>query len=569
MDLTKYPALVGAAKGQELADCVFQGGSVLNVFTGEVLRADVAVKDGTVVGVGKGYQGKEAIDCTGLILAPGFLDAHLHLESTMVTPSELVENAVKCGTTTYIVDPHESANVSGANGIDYILNETDGVPANVYVMMPSCVPSVPFEDNGCAFPASEMAAFLKNPRVLGLGEVMDYVSVVGAAKGMLDKLALFQGRVCDGHAPFLPEKDLNAYVLAGIRTDHEAGVYDYAIKESRLGLHVHVREGSAARDLAGIVSGLVSHGIDTTEFSFCTDDKHVEDIRREGHISWCIKKAIELGLKPYKAYQMATINTARCYGLNHLGAIAPGRQADFVLLRDLEQVEIAGVYHKGKSVEGYRGAGRLSKNSPLRSTVKIKPLEKGRLFVSAAGETDVIGLVPGQLATVHKKAVLPQKDGAFIPDGQYSKIAVIERHHATGKVGVGVVEGFGIQNGAIASSVSHDSHNITVVGDNDEDMILAVSELEKAGGGFVIVSGGKTAGILPLPIMGLMSDAGFEKVEKTLAELLQTARRLGVHAELSPFVTLSFLALPVIPSLRITPRGMYDVEKGAFLTSEG
>lgn len=375
MDFSKFPELAKAARGEVQADLVFRGGNVINVFTGEILRTSVAVKDGTIVGVGDGYVGAQEIDLTGKYLCPGFIDAHLHLESTMVTPAELVERAVKCGTTTYIADPHEAANVSGAAGIDYILDETEDVPANVYVMMPSCVPALPFEDNGCTFDAAEMKKYQNNPRILGLGEVMDYVSTVNADPAMTQKLALFDGKPKDGHAPGLTGKQLNAYVLAGITNDHECSSVEEVLEKRRLGMHIHIREGSAARNLEPIIDGIILHNMDISGFSFCTDDKHIEDIHTEGHIDHCVRKAIGCGIAPVDAIRMATIHTAQHYGLAHqLGAIAPGMQADLIVLDDLETVQIHTVYHRGKDVAGFRAQPKLPQDSPLRRTMHCLPV---------------------------------------------------------------------------------------------------------------------------------------------------------------------------------------------------
>ena len=564
MDYGTYARFAQAARGQRRAETVFAGGRVLNVFTGELLRADVAVEGGMVVGVGR-YEGEHVIDVSGRILCPGFIDAHLHLESTLVSPPELVENAVRRGTTTYIVDPHESANVSGAAGIDYILGATQDVPANVYVMLPSCVPAVAFELNGGAFTAQEMRRYLGHPRVLGLGEVMDCAAVINGEAGMMEKLALFSNAVRDGHAPLLDEKSLSAYALAGIGTDHECTTFEYALQELRCGMHVHIREGSAAKNLEAIVSGIVREGLDTSNFSFCTDDRHVSDILREGHIDNCVRRAIALGIRPVDAVRMATINTARVYGLKTLGAIAPGYQADMVLLDDLESVHICAVYHKGRDVTAVRCAVRtLPPEHPLRHTVHCAPLSADALALRVQEESDVIGLVPGQITTEHLRAHLPQTGGMFTPGGAYSKLAVIERHHATGRVGVAALAGFGIRSGAVALSVSHDSHNICAAGDNDADILAAVQALCRTGGGYAIASGGEAVQVLPLPIMGLMSDAGHETLERTLKDMIARAHAMGVPEGIDPFVTLSFIALPVIPALRLTPLGLYDVEKAAF-----
>lgn len=566
MNFQNFSALAAAARGDALAELVFRGANVVNVFTGEIIKSSVAVTDGIIVGIGDQYVGEREIDLTGTYLCPGFIDGHIHLESTMVTPAELVEQAVKCGTTTYIVDPHEAANVSGAAGIDYILNETQEVPANVYVMMPSCVPALPFEDNGCTFDAMEMKKYLHHPRVLGLGEVMDYVSAVSADPEMTEKLALFDGKPKDGHAPGLSGNALNAYVLAGITNDHECSSFTEVMEKRRLGMHIHVREGSAARNLEPIVKGIVETGQDVTGFSFCTDDKHIEDIHVEGHIDHCIRKAIACGMKPMDAIRMATIHTARQYGLHHqLGAIAPGMQADFVVLDDLETVAVSRVFHRGVDVSGFHAQPKLSMDSPLRQTVHCLPVKPEQLYVPVGTISHVIRVLPNEIVTGHDTVTLPQQNGLFIPNETYSKIAVVERHHNTGKVGVGAVSGFGICGGAIASTVAHDSHNLSVIGDNDGDMLIAIEHLRNIGGGYTLVSNGKILFTVPLPIMGLMSDAGFDSVHTELSAMISKAHEMGVPAQVSPLILLSFLALPVIPSLRITPRGLFDVEQMKFI----
>lgn len=563
MQYSTFVELACAARGNQIAQLVFKNATVVNVFSGELLRADVAVTNGYVVGVGS-YAGETELDMTGKTLCPGFIDSHLHFESTLVAPPELIANAVAFGTTTYIADPHECANVCGPAGIDYILEQTEHVPANVFVMMPSCVPSASFEENGCKLTANEMAAYVGHPRVLGLGEVMDYRSVVMADPTMFDKLALFAHK--DGHAPFLSDKDLAAYALAGISTDHECCDYDYAMKERRCGMQILIRQGSAAKNLDAIVSGLVEHGTDTTGFCFCTDDKHIEEIRREGHISYCVKRAIELGVPAIRAIQMASINAARAFGLDRIGAISPGYQADIIVLDDLEQVQIDQVYHKGVLTGTGKPAEVRRCEGAIRESVHIGALDAASLALKADGKPfPVIGLVDGQIITTRTDTVLPAENGFFVPNPTYNKIVVIERHKATGHIGVGAVTGFGIRHGAVASSVSHDCHNIIVAGDNDADILAAVRELVRMQGGYAIASVGNIAASLPLPVMGLMSDTGFEQVNSTLHSMVALAHSMGVNPRIDPFITLSFTALPVIPALRLTTRGVYDVTTESFV----
>ncbi|WP_312640358.1 adenine deaminase [Hydrogenoanaerobacterium sp.] len=568
MKYEQFAKMTQTALGKQKAELVLKNANVVNVFSGEIILADVAISDGMIVGVGR-YDGILEQDMTGKTLCPGFVDSHLHFESTLVAPPELIANAVAFGTTTYIADPHESANVCGLEGIDYILNQTEQVPANVFVMMPSCVPSAAFEDNGCKLTADEMKQYAHHPRILGLGEVMDYRGVVNADKAMYDKLELFRHKKLDGHAPFLQDYDLAAYTLAGIATDHECCDFEYAMKERRNGMQILIREGTAAKNLEAIVRGLVEHNIDTNGFCFCTDDKHIEEIRREGHISHCVKKAIALGISPVHAVQMASINAAKCYHLDGIGAIAPGYQADIVVLDDLEQMKIACVYHKGMVVsEGCKSAKArvLPCSGAIRESVHVGVLRENSFTLRTDGEPfPVIGLIDGQILTKRIDAVLPQKDGIFMPNTEYNKIAVIERHKATGHIGVGAVKGFGIAGGAIASSVSHDCHNIIVAGDNDTDMLLAVRELMRTQGGYAIAGGGQVIASLPLPVMGLMCDTGFEQVNSTLHSMVELAHNMGVNPNIDPFITLSFTALPVIPELRLTTRGIYDVKKEQFV----
>lgn len=569
MELENYRKYSRMARGLEKADLVFKNAQVFLSQTGEFVTGDVAVSDGKILGVGA-YEGKEERDLTGKILCPGFIDSHLHLESTLVTPGELIRQAAQCGTTTFIVDPHESANVSGTQGIDYILEQTEEVPANVYVMMPSCVPATSVDDNGCTLTAGKMKGYLENPRILGLGEVMDALSVINGAVSMHEKLRLFEGKVRDGHAPFLSKGDLAAYALAGIRTDHECVDYEYAMEERRNGIYVHIREGSAARNLDAIVKGMVENQTDTDGFCFCTDDKHIEEIRREGHINYNVKRAAELGLPVKEVLKMATIHAARCYGLDHLGAIAPGYQADLVVLDDLETLQVSEVYFKGKKI--VKDEAVTIKPCPplLKDTIHIEGFSKESLRLAHPGKkAHVLSMMEGQITT---KDVLEEVPGisvdgihCFAPDKTYQKIAVIERHRNTGKTGVGIVKGFGLQGGAIASSVSHDSHNIIVVGDNDRDMVIAVEELKRTRGGYVLVCGGEVFGTLPLPVMGLMSDAGYETVNALLAKMIPKAHEMGIPQGFDPFITLSFMALPVIPEIRITPRGVYLVNQGRML----
>lgn len=564
MELKDYQRYSEITRGQRKAELVLKNAEIVNVFTGEILAGDVAIEDGIIVGTGS-YEGKTERDMTGKYICPGFIDSHLHLESTLVTPGELVTVASRHGTTTFIVDPHESANVSGLAGIDYIVDQTEDVSANVFVMMPSCVPATSIDDNGCTLTAEDMAPYLKNKRILGLGEVMDYISVVNGEAGMHQKLTLFENRVRDGHAPFLAERDLQAYVMAGIKTDHECSEFEYAMRERRNGMTILIREGSAARNVDAIVSGLVENHMTGEGFCFCTDDKHIEDIEREGHIDHNVRRAIELGMNPVDAIKMATIHSAQCYGFDNLGAIAPGYQADLIILNDLEKVSIDEVYYKGKVVQKDGKIEIRSCPEELKNTVHVGGFSEDDLKLeSPDGFFTVIEMQDGQITTKKQIKKLAEGKCSFASDEQLQKIAVIERHKATGKTGVGIVSGFGIHGGAIASSVSHDSHNIIVIGDNDKDMWLAVQELIRVQGGYTIVSDHRVFDTLELPVMGLMSDAGYQYSNRKLKTMIDKAHEMGVGRGVDPFITLSFMALPVIPEIRITPRGIYDVLSGEF-----
>ena len=564
MKLQKYQKCSEVTRGLEKAELVLKNARIVNVFTREILNGDIAIENGLISGIGS-YEGKKEIDLEGRYVCPGLIDSHLHLESTLVTPAELVTVAARHGTTTFIVDPHESANVSGLKGIDYILNQTEDVEANVFVMMPSCVPATAIDDNGCTITAQDMVPYLNNRRILGLGEVMDYISVVTADEAMHSKLDLFRERVRDGHAPFLAESDLQAYVMAGITTDHECSDFDYAMRERRCGMTVHIREGSAARNLKAIVSGIVRNQMNGEGFCFCTDDKHIEDIEKEGHIDHNVRKAIKLGMNPIDAICMATINSAKCYGLRRLGAVATGYQADLLVLDDLENMTIHDVYYNGQRIDQDSEIRVRECPAELKNTVHVGNFTVDDLTLeSPDGSFHVIGMQEGEITTVRKRVQLFAGPGVFHADADYQKIAVIERHKATGKTGVGIVSGFGIRGGAIASSVSHDSHNIIVIGDNDQDMAFAVQELIRTQGGYTLIADHQVFDTLELPVMGLMSDAGFRYSHIKLKRMIEKAHEMGVPDGIAPFITLSFMALPVIPEIRITPRGIYDVCTGEF-----
>lgn len=568
MKLEKYMGCSMAARKQIKADLVLKNASIVNVFTDRVEKGNIAIKNGIIVGIGD-FEGEEELDIGGQYVTSGFINAHLHLESTMVNPQVLIAQAAMHGTTTFIVDPHEAANVSGRDGIDYILNQTKHSPAHVYVMIASCVPATPLDDNGFRLTARDMEYYLNNRRVLGLGEVMDTQAVINGDPEMNAKIELFDGKVKDGHAPNLSREDLAAYVLAGITTDHEGTSYEYIMQERSLGMTCLIREGSAARNLEAIVRGIVENNTNTEGFCFCTDDRHIDDIIREGDIDNNVRKAVSMGISPIAAVKMATIQTARCYGLRRTGAVAPGFDADLVVWDSLKEFNAQMVFYNGRRIDDMLRIKPAPCPPQLLDTVHLAHIDPRKLVIRCGNQPfPVIRMIPGEILTERVNMVLPgtENGGEFVPNGTVSKIASFERHHYTGKVGVGAVVGFGIRGGAIASSVSHDSHNIIVIGDNDEDILLAVKELDRTHGGYTIVEHGEVYDTLELPIMGLISDKSHSYVSKKVRRMTAKAHKMGVPKDMEPFVTLSFMGLPVIPEIRCIPRGIFSVTEWKLLT---
>ena len=564
MKLEKYIDCSRAARKLEKADLVLKNAKIVNVFTDRVEEGNIAIKRGMIVGIGD-FEGEEEIDLKGQYVTSGFINAHLHLESTMVNPQVLISRAAAHGTTTFMVDPHEAANVAGPMGVDYLLDQTSDSPAHVYIMMASCVPATSIDDNGFKFTAKEMEPYLKNRRVLGLGEVMDCLAVIEGDPEMNAKLELFDGKVKDGHAPDLTDEQLAAYVIAGISTDHEGTSYDYIMKERSMGMICHIREGSAARNLENIIKGIVENNTNTEGFCFCTDDKHIEDISREGDIDYNVRKAVSMGISPIAAVKMATIQPARCYGLRRTGAVAPGFDADLVVWDSLKDFNAQMVFYNGRRIDDMLKVSPKPCPEELMDTVHLGELDPEKVKIKNDGKPfPVIRMIPGEILTTREDMVLPGGE-YFEPDGEIAKIAVFERHKATGLIGCGAIKGFGIKNGAIASSVSHDSHNIIVIGTNDHDIMTAVRELERTHGGMTIVENGEVFETLELPIMGLISDKSYSYVGKKLKKMTTRAHKMGVPKAMEPFVTLSFMALPVIPEIRCTPRGVYSVSEGRFL----
>ena len=545
------------------AALVIKNANIVNVFTGTIEQGDVAIRDGIILGIGN-YSGREEIDAKGAYLCPGLIDGHVHIESSMAHPSRFADCVLQQGTTTVIADPHEIANACGTDGIQYMLDQTEWLPLSVFFMIPSCVPCTSFETSGAKLVATDMEPFLSHKRVIGLGEVMDYVSVVSGDGEMLDKLKLFERRPIDGHAPLLSGDDLNAYCIAGPRTDHECSTYDEIFEKMRKGMRIHIRVGSACRGMEELMRKVADNKLPTRRMLFCTDDKHLEDIEREGHINYILRLAVANGISPIEAVQMATINAAETYGLQRYGAIAPGYRADMVLFDNLTDFNPIMVFSNGIQFKPH--ADTLLKRDPrIYNSVHLAPRKPGILDLPVHENMPVINLVPGELLTNLTFENVPEEDGKFVPTPELLKAAVFERHMSSGRVGVGILRGMRLANGAIASTVGHDSHNLIVVGDNDGDMLAAVDALEAASGGFVVVSHGKVLAQLPLPIAGLMSDLPLHEIIERQKQLLTAFRSIGEYPDGDPFVTLSFIALPVIPHVRITDMGVFDVTKMQFV----
>jgi adenine deaminase len=570
MDRKEEEELIAAASGRKKAQLVLKNAKIINVFTEEVLEGDIAIEGGRIAGIGQ-YQGEREADLGGKYCAPGFINAHLHIESSMVPPAEYVRAALPNGTTTLIADPHEIINVLGAPAMQYLLDDADRLPMNLYYMQSSCVPSTPFETAGASYTAADMEPFWKNRHIGGLAEVMSVPAVLGCDEDTMKKIdaADAAGKQIDGHAPGLTGKDLQAYVAAGVRTDHECISYPEALEKLRAGQYILIREGSAARNLRAIVKEIVENHLPTERFMFCTDDKHLSDVSAQGDVRWNVELAIHCGIDPIRAIKMASINAARAYGFRDIGAIAPGYRADIVVLdSDLPAVRVLDVYKDGiRAEEAVRGLHDIPAPDAFLHTMHFRDItEKSiELALPDGGETDVIGMLPGEILTQHLKETVAADGGRFVPDGTYNKLCVVERHGVNGNIAVAPLKGYGIRGGAVATSVAHDSHNVIAAGDNDSDLVLAVNELKKIGGGYVLAGGGKVLGELPLQLAGLMSTEPGEQVSAEIAKIEAEARSMGVSEGIDPFISLSFMALPVIPALRLTDMGLFDAEHFALL----
>jgi adenine deaminase len=553
-DLTRR---LEVARGDAPADLVVRGGRVLSVFTREWLEADVAICDGMIAGVGP-YEGLETIDADGAFVAPGLIDAHLHLETSKLLPSEFARLVLPLGTTAVVADPHEIANVLGTDGVHWLVDVCEGLPLEVFFTASSCVPASHFESPHRPFTTGDLESLLRRKRVIGLAEMMNFPGVVGGDPGELAKLAVDGVERVDGHAPGVRGHALQAYAAAGIRSDHEAFTVEEGRERLRAGLWLLIREASAARNLRALIPLVAEFG--PHRMAFCTDDREPEHIATDGHINAIVRDAVALGVAPAEALTMGSHHPALWHGLDHLGAVAPGYQADLLLFPDLERFVPEIVLKRGRAV------GEIEPTTVpewVRQSVRLRPVAPADFAVAwQGGAARVIGLVPGQIVTESLVEELLVTDGHAHadPERDLAKIAVIERHLGTGRIGLGFVRGFGLARGALASTFSHDAHNLVVVGMSDEDMATAVGRIAELGGGLVVVDGGRVAAELPLPVAGLLSDRPLADVISGSEATVAAVHALGSKVA-SPFQSMAFLALSVIPSLKLTDRGLVDVDR--------
>jgi adenine deaminase len=562
----ELPQLLAVARGERPADLLLRNGGLVNVLSGEVYATAIAVAGGVIAGLGADYDAREVMDLEGRFVAPGFIDAHVHVESAMVPPAEFARAVVPRGVTTAVTDPHEIANVLGLAGIRFMLEQSAGVPLDVLVNAPSCVPATHLGTSGAVLGADDLAGLLGHPRVLGLAEVMNYAGVIGGDDEVLAKLRAFRGRPIDGHCPGLSGHRLNAYAAAGIGNDHECTAVAEALDKLRAGLTVFLREATNARNLRALLP-LVSP-LTERRLCLCTDDRQPADLLEEGSIDHLIRIAIAGGVDPVVAIRMATLNPAEHYGLHDRGAVAPGRRADLVVFRDLAAPRAEMVFRDGKLVaqDGQLLPGetdRLHRVVPsLPPTVHIDPRRLDFAIRAAGGRVRVIGVIPDQLVTesLVMNAALSNGRAVADPGRDLLKMAVVERHRGTGRTGVGFVRGVGLRRGAIAGTVAHDDHNLVVIGADDASMRTAALAVAKCGGGLAAAAGESVLALLPLPLAGLMSDRPIEEVRDDMRALLAAARGLGTRLH-DPFMAMSFLALEVIPALKLTDMGLVDVER--------
>ena len=555
--------IIAVAAGREKADLVLKNAKYLNVFSNEFLCGDIAVANGLIAGVGK-YDGKTEIDVSGKLVLPGFIDAHIHLESSMVTPAEFAKAVVAHGTTTVITDPHEITNVMGIDGVEYMIQASQNLPIDVHFMMPSCVPATEIDESGAELDCKDIDLYLDNKKVLGLAEMMNYVGVINGDKNVLSKIVTSQAhhKKIDGHAPELSGNDLNAYIAAGVYSDHECSTFENALEKLRKGQFIMIREGTAAHNLKALMPLLTQQYY--SRCMFATDDKHPSDLLYGGHIDYIVKQALKNGADPIVALKTATHHAARYFLLNNKGAIASGYLADIVVVNNLEDFNVEMVFKRGKLV--FDGEVKDFSAPTVDEKLAEKCFDTFHLesvtpsSFKVDGKLGLIGLVGGELLTRN----LGTADKVDV-ENDILKIACIERHKGTNHIGVGYVKGYSLKSGAVATSVAHDSHNIITVGCNDDDIAVAVNAIKDSKGGIAVVENGKIKALLELPIAGLMSDEPLTTVNEKLENAKLSAYELGADKSIDPFMTLSFLSLPVIPSLRITTKGVFDAENWKML----
>lgn len=555
--------IIAVAAGREKADLVLKNAKYLNVFSNEFLCGDIAVANGLIAGVGK-YDGKTEIDVSGKLVLPGFIDAHIHLESSMVTPAEFAKAVVAHGTTTVITDPHEITNVMGIDGVEYMIQASQNLPIDVHFMMPSCVPATEIDESGAELDCKDIDLYLDNKKVLGLAEMMNYVGVINGDKNVLSKIVTSQAhhKKIDGHAPELSGNDLNAYIAAGVYSDHECSTFENALEKLRKGQFIMIREGTAAHNLKALMPLLTQQYY--SRCMFATDDKHPSDLLYGGHIDYIVKQALKNGADPIVALKTATHHAARYFLLNNKGAIASGYLADIVVVDNLEDFNVETVFKCGKLV--FDGEVKDFSAPTVDEKLAEKCFDTFHLnsvtpsSFKVDGKLGLIGLVGGELLTRN----LGTADKIDV-ENDILKIACIERHKGTNHIGVGYVKGYSLKSGAVATSVAHDSHNIITVGCNDDDIAVAVNAIKDSKGGIAVVENGKIKALLELPIAGLMSDEPLTTVNEKLENAKSSAYELGADKSIDPFMTLSFLSLPVIPSLRITTKGVFDAENWKML----
>jgi len=563
--IPKKTKLINVAAGREKADTVIKNARYVNVFTNEIFKGDIAISGGLIAGIGE-YEGEKEIDATGKIVTPGMIDAHIHLESSLVLPSEFAKAVVSHGTTTVVVDPHEIANVMGADGIRYMMEATENLPIDVIFMLPSCVPATPMDESGATLTVKDMEPFYEDYRVLGLAEMMNYPGVINGQRDTVEKILFSQRyhKKIDGHAPGLSGKDLNAYIAAGVYSDHECETLENGLEKLRLGQYVMIREGTAAKNLKALVPLL------NRKYSgrcmFATDDKHPSDLLEKGHIDFIVRRAIRYGVDPITAVKAASFDAAKYFLQNHKGGIAPGLVADLVIVDNLNDFNVEKVIKRGEVVFADGKVVEFSSNVSKELNDKARDtfrLEKTVPNDFASKKRATIQIIAGEIIT--ENAGYNDKIDV---GNDILKIAVVERHKNTGHIGIGYIKGYGLKSGAVATSVAHDSHNIIVVGTNDSDISFAVNRIRENGGGIVVVNEKRVVSELPLPIAGLISDKPIMWVNERLENTKNSAYSLGVFDNIDPFMTLSFMSLPVIPKLKITTKGMFDVEKWEFCDEE-